>query len=388
MRIFTLIFSLSFFTGYAQTLWRLELPSPGGLLPVHISLEANNAYIVNADEKLAFDEVKRIKDTVIMKMDLYDLEIKLLPSKRSGIFGKRGADKIYRTAVFRASPNEPKRFIGPSPTQELASKYEIQFYNPHTQETSPGIGVFSVKGNEVTGSFLSTTGDHRYLKGNILGDSLFLSTLGSTATLYKAKIEGNKLVGGTSFSPFTAGNHFSGQENEEYQLPDADKLTYLKEGVSHFDFTFTDVKGKKVSLTDPEYKGKVTVVQLLGTWCPNCMDETRFLLEYRKKHPDVEVIGLAFERSADPSFAVPKIERFIQRYNVNYTVLLAGSIEEAPAKLPQLNHVMAFPTSIVVDKKGNVRKIHTGFSGPGTGKFYEEYVKEFSALMDVLRGEE
>lgn len=385
MRILPLLLVLSAFQTNAQTLWRLELPSPGGNLPVHISLEGKEAFIINAEEKLAFDEVIPSKDSLILKMDLYDLEIKLIPSKNAGIFGKRGADKVYRTAAFRARKNDPRRFIGPAPTQSLASRYEINFVNPSTQDVSPAVGVFSVKGNEVTGSFLSTTGDHRYLQGNIVGDSLFISTLGSTASLYKAKIEGDKLVGGASFSPFASGSTFSGQANESYQLPDAGKLTYLKEG--EFDFTFLNRKGEPVSLSDPAFDGKITVVQLLGTWCPNCMDETRFLLEYQKNHPDIAIIGLAFERSADPVLSNPKIERFIQRYKVTYPVLLAGTIEEAGEKLPQLNHVMAFPTSIVVDKKGQVRKIHTGFSGPGTGKYYEDYVKEFSALIEVLRKE-
>lgn len=387
MRLLTLLFLCTLSGAQAQTLWRLELPSPGGPLPVHLSIAEKEAYIINAEEKLAFDEVKRNGDTLALKMDLYDLEIKLNIKTKSGLFCKRGADRVYRTAEFRAQENETRRFIGAEPAQKLGGRYEIQFVNPTTNKVSPAVGVFTVNGSSVTGSFLSTTGDHRYLQGNILGDTLYLSTLGSTATLYKARIAGDKLLGGTSYNPFASGSTFSGQSSETYELPEADKLTYLKEGVTQFDFSFPDLKGRSVSLSDPAFKGKITVVQLLGTWCPNCMDETRFLLKYSQAHPDVAVLGLAFERSADPAVAHPKIERFIQRYGVNYPILLAGTIEEAGQKLPQLNHVMAFPTSIVVDKKGQVRKIHTGFSGPGTGKYYEAYVKEFSALIDALRRE-
>ncbi|MCD8539718.1 MAG: TlpA family protein disulfide reductase [Leadbetterella sp.] len=111
------------------------------------------------------------------------------------------------------------------------------------------------------------------------------------------------------------------------------------------------------------------------------------MTEYKKENPSLEVIGLAFERNAEPSFAYPKIARFIERFGVDYPVLLAGTIAEAGSRLPQLNHVMAFPTSIIVDKKGQVRKIHTGFTGPGTGAYYEEYVKEFTAFVKELQGE-
>ncbi|MFS0489101.1 TlpA family protein disulfide reductase [Leadbetterella byssophila] len=368
-------------------LWKLQIKSPGGLIPAHILIEGDKAYAINADEKLEFDHVSKVKDTLHLKLELYDMELIFHPASKQGFFSKKGADQSFRQAAFTAIPNEKIRFKGKPATQKLSKRYQVTFTNPETGKESAAIGVFETQNNEVKGSFLTSTGDHRYLQGNVIGDSLFLSTMGNSATLYKVRIKGDSLVGGTSFNPFGRGNNFSGVASETYQLPDADKLTFLKEGYEKFDFTFKDIQGKSVSLSDPRFKGKITVVQILGTWCPNCLDETKFLLEYKAKHPDIEVIGLAFERSSDPASAHPKIARFIERFKVDYPVLFAGSTAEAGDKLPQLNHVMAFPTSIVVDKKGQVRKIHTGFSGPGTGKYYEEYVKEFSAFVDQLRRE-
>jgi thiol-disulfide isomerase/thioredoxin len=59
--------------------------------------------------------------------------------------------------------------------------------------------------------------------------------------------------------------------------------------------------GKTVSLAGYRYKNKVVIVQILGSWCPNCMDETAYMVNYYKKYHNkgVEVVGLAYERSND-----------------------------------------------------------------------------------------
>lgn len=394
MKTKLLLFLLLPFWAAAQkeTLWRLEIPSEGGAIPVHLLLtDDGRAFAVNADEKLEFDRVFTVKDTLHLRMELYDLELILAikNGKLNGLMNKRGADLLYRQVAFSGTADDADRFRSPSGGSSgvLAPKYQITFKSGSSGKESPAIGVFEVNNGSVKGSFLTNTGDYRYLQGNVAGDSLYLSALGSSASLYKARIKGDSLTGGISYSPFGKGSEFSGVKNESYELPDATKLTFLKEGNERFDFTFNDINGRAVSLSDPRFKGKVTVVQILGTWCPNCLDETKFLMEYKKENPFLEVIGLAFERNAEPSFAYPKIARFIERFGVDYPVLLAGTIPEAGSKLPQLNHVMAFPTSIIVDKNGQVRKIHTGFTGPGTGSYYDEYVKEFAAFVKELQAE-
>ncbi|HEV7383205.1 MAG TPA: TlpA disulfide reductase family protein, partial [Dyadobacter sp.] len=152
-----------------------------------------------------------------------------------------------------------------------------------------------------------------------------------------------------------------------------------------------DSDGKTVSLSDPQYKDKVVIIQILGSWCPNCMDETNFLAPWYKKNKGrgVEIIGLAFEHSDKPEVSNPKLKRMINRFGMTYPVLLAGTnSDEATGKaLPMLNKVMSYPTTIFIDKKGKVREIHTGFSGPGTGKYYDQFVEDFNGLMDKMIAE-
>ena len=171
-------------------------------------------------------------------------------------------------------------------------------------------------------------------------------------------------------------------------MPDPYTLTYMKEGYDQFEIKFPNSSGDLVELADDTYQNKVVVIQILGTWCPNCMDETRFYVDWIKRNPGKEVafIGLAFERKPDAEYAFSRVDRMKTKLEVPYEVLLAGttSQESRSEALPMLNKIMSFPTSIILDKEHKVRKIHTGFSGPGTGAYYEQFVEEFNLLMEKL----
>ena len=146
-----------------------------------------------------------------------------------------------------------------------------------------------------------------------------------------------------------------------------------------------------VSLDDPKYQDKVVIVQVLGTWCPNCMDETRFLAQWYKEHKDkdVAIIGLAYEKKDDFEYASKRVKQMAEKLDAGYDFLIAGTPdkESTSRTLPMLNHIMSFPTTIFIDKKGTVRKIHTGFYGPGTGEYYTEFVQEFNAFTRELMEE-
>ena len=163
---------------------------------------------------------------------------------------------------------------------------------------------------------------------------------------------------------------------------DGSNLTEVKE---------IQLEGKTISLSDEKFKNKVVIVQLMGTWCPNCIDETKFLATFydQYKSKGLEVVGLAFERTDDFAKAVVNLNRVKNRFNANYEFLVTmktGGVQASEA-LPMLNKVMAFPTSIYIDKKGVVRKIYTGFYGPATGDNYIKYVEETTRFVEKLLSE-
>ena len=129
----------------------------------------------------------------------------------------------------------------------------------------------------------------------------------------------------------------------------------------------------------------------MGSWCPNCIDEMAFLAPWNEKNKErgVEIIALAFERKNTLEYASKVIQPLIVRYNVEYDILHAGKIgsNSAEKALPQLNAVLSFPTTIYLDREGEVRYIHSRFTGPATGKFYEDLVTDFNAKVDDLLSE-
>ncbi len=181
-------------------------------------------------------------------------------------------------------------------------------------------------------------------------------------------------------------------KNPKAKLPDAYSLTVLKPGYKKIEFSFPDLNGQKVSLNDARFKNKVVILQIMGSWCPNCMDETAYLVNYYKKYhkKGVEVLGLAYERSAEFEQARKAVLQEKNHFNVPYPLLLTGytnNKKETAKSLPMLSNFLAFPTTIIIDKKGDVRKIYTGFSGPGTGAHYTEFVNGFERLTDNLLAE-
>jgi len=206
-----------------------------------------------------------------------------------------------------------------------------------------------------------------------------------------AKVSGDKITG-KRYAGKSGYKEWTAVKDASAKLPDAYSLTALKPGFTKLAFTFNDIDGKKVSLSDERFKNKVVIVQIMGSWCPNCMDETAYMVNYYKKYQPkgVEVIGLAYERTKELGRSKKAVQRLKDRFNVAYPLLITGytpSHDEPAKSLPMLDKVMGFPTTIIIDKKGDVRKIHTGFSGPGTGEHYIEFISEFEKLTNDLLAE-
>jgi peroxiredoxin len=273
---------------------------------------------------------------------------------------------------------------------DFSGKWEVNFEGP--ERSKQAIGLFNQKGKNVEGTFLTPTGDYRFLAGNVDGRSMKLSTFdGSHAYLFEAEMLEDGTISGEFWSGKSWNQTWKAVKNPAFELPDPYALTDLSDIEGEVSFTFADENGKNISLADARFENKVVLIQILGSWCPNCMDETKFLVDWydRNKNRGVEIIGLAFERKADPEYAQARIRKLREKLNVNYPVLIAGTTEKSSVKeaMPWLKTLKSYPTTIYLDRKHKVRKIYTGFSGPGTGEYYDHFVNEFNVSMDHLLSE-
>ena len=162
----------------------------------------------------------------------------------------------------------------------------------------------------------------------------------------------------------------------------------MKDPNEPFAFSFPDLSGKVVANTDPEFKGKVVIVAIGGSWCPNCHDEAPFLVSlYRKYHAKgLEIVGLDFEEG-DPDTDTPRLKAFIQHYGIPYPMLAAGNTDELQAKVPQGVNLNCWPTSFFLGRDGKVKEVHAGFAGPGNTAGHVALEKETTALVEKLLGQ-
>lgn len=382
---------------FSTGVWRGALIAETGVeIPFNFEVKdsASNysITIINGKERFKVDEISMVGDSIHIKMPLFDSEINgvLLDDKITGVWTKHLADKnVDMTFYAKANANWRISQKVVASSLSVAGRWKTTFITQDGKDTTQAIGEFVQNKSKVTGTFLTTTGDYRYLEGVLDGNKLSLSTFdGSFAYLFTAKVNADStLTDGKFYSGFSHVENFSARLDSTATLPDAYSLTYLKDKNAKIDFTFKNLDGKPVSLSDAEFKNKVVVLQLLGSWCPNCMDETAYMAKFYQnyKSKGVEVLGLAYERTKDFNKSKANLENVKKRFGVNYPLLITGfTNKEASASLPMLNKVMAFPTLIIIDKKGNVREIHTGFNGPGTGKHYLEFQQEFEGLINGL----
>lgn len=383
--------------GLSEGRWRARLEvMDKEVLPFNFDLKKEHSgYVItiyNAEETIHVDEIDINNDSIKIKMPAFEGYIAGIFSD-SAITGKFIKESLDRIVPFYAVFGDSTRFHSSENARiNVSGIWETKF-SPDTEDEYMAKGIFTQEKNRVSGTFRTNTGDYRYLEGAVDGDSLRLSTFdGAHAFLFTAKVTDSNLIG-----TFYSGNHFKepfiAQRNDEFELADEESLTFLKEGYEELQFSFPNTNDNLISLEDSRFKEKVVVIQIMGTWCPNCLDETKYLSEYIKtrKRDNFEVVALAFEYAKTKDLAFDRIERLKSRVGVPYPILLAqyGSSDKIKAneKLPMLNHILSYPTTIFIDKKGKVRKIHTGFNGPATGEKYIDFKEDFDNYIELLLSE-
>ncbi len=379
-----------------QGVWRGVIDLQGKELPFNFavrndSLSGLNVFIKNAEENLLLNEATVVGDSMALTLHIFDAVLRFVIHGDSLIgFYIRNDEKNYRLP-FKAAYNQDYRFAPTEdkiPSVRFDGKYAVTFINE--SDTTQAVGIFEQKaGNVIEGTFLTPTGDYRYLEGNIIKDTMYLSTFdGNHLYLFTATKTSHSTLVGEYWSGKSWYQRWTGSLNSNASLPAAESLTYLKDGFDKIDFSFPTVNKIKISPTDDKYKNKVLILQLSGSWCPNCMDETKFLSNWynENKGRGVEIIGLAYEAQDDFEYASSRVKKMVDRLNVKYDYVIAGTKdkEEASKTLPMLNRVVAFPTTIFIGKDGKVKKIHTGFNGPGTGVYYQRDVEMFNETVNEL----
>jgi len=372
---------------------------PDGLpIVFHLDIQGEGAAvrwtIRNGEERITIDRIRRKGDSVWVDMPFFEsaFRLQIHGQRMSGIWVKAGEQQPEVLQRVEIRPGQVKFpvFQG-QPTTDISGRWKATFIRPNGTQR-PAIAAFRQQGQQLTGTFLTPTGDYRYLEGTIQGDTLQLSCFdGSHAFYFGARLSGkDQLVdgvfaaGGTNCEPWSATRDAAAILDRS-----AARMQWIP-GSPPLQFRFPDLDSNLVSLEDPRYRGKVLILQIMGSWCPNCMDETAFLSNFYRQHRSrgVEVIGLAYEYSADFQRSRRSLSKFRDFFEVTYPMLITGVTSADTLRtqktLPGFTPIRAFPTTIFLGKDGRVRHTEVGYAGPATGPAHEVFRKELEERVEAL----
>jgi thiol-disulfide isomerase/thioredoxin len=378
--------------------YRAVLQLPGGETPFGLEVATEQQqyvlYLINSTERTRVSNVKVANGELTAEFPGYEnsLRVRMYRKKLDGAVTLIKAGGKEQVIPLKATLGETYRFHKQpsSDNADVAGTWQATFVDDG--KTSQAILLLEQRHDRVTGTVMTPTGDHRFLEGQVHGDDLQLSTFaGGLAYLYKLRVGSDGSLEGEYWQGLAGHEKVEARRNDAATLEGAGEQTTLREGVQRLEFTFPDLDGKPVSLQDERFRGKVVLVTLGGTWCPNCHDEALFLMPFYREYRNrgFEIVALMFERHGEFAKAAQAVRSYRAALGIEFPTLIAGlsPTEEASKALPGLSGIYGFPTALFVDRKGQVRKIHVGFTGPATGRHYDDYTEEFRDEVEQLLGE-
>ena len=386
-------------------LWDATLVSNGTEIPFHFEIATTGGtaqgFFFEGDRKVGSTAGTFADGTLKLEYDFLNTSLELT-LKGDELVG------TYRSNRANARPQEVRmrRFATVSDTADnvpqVGGTWEMRRVPAEVsapRDTRTWQVFLRQSGSEVSGSILRVDGDTGTLVGRWRNGKLTLSHFaGERPTLFEAAPNAD----GTLAVTFNGNAHYTVMRSSEARAkgipepPDPSRYTSVKDPTTAFQFAFPDaMTGKMVSSADPRFNGKVVILAIGGSWCPNCHDEAPFLGElYRDYHArGLEIVGLMFENDPDPKVYRPRVQAFTKRYNIQYPMLYAGTTSPTPQSktiaeaLPQLVNFGAYPTSMYLGRDGRVRSVHAGFASPATGEEHVRLKKEIRELVERLLGE-
>jgi thiol-disulfide isomerase/thioredoxin len=395
VRFFLLLLTYCVFTGCSSKtstptkgLYQLLFQTGVAAIPVRLDITEKGEWnILNAEEVIRLDSIVLSGDSFFIRLPLFDSSL-CGTWRNDSLFGEwtdhsRKAYSIpFKGALFTSSACTNQM-------EELT--YDVIFSPADTAEMSNGVAVLQKNGSILTGTILTETGDYRYLQGEWNENDIWLSAFDGSHLFYlSGRVSGDSIINGL----FVSGKHWSepwlAKKSNSNTLRNPYSITTVQVNTNP-QFSVLNAEGAPVHFDSSTWKNHVSIIQIMGSWCPNCTDESRFLKELYAEHKTngLQIIPVAFERGDDVAAACKRVAKQFNQLQLLYPFYYGGkaSKDEAQKTLSFLTEVHSFPTSIFIDKKGIIRRVYTGYYGPGTHEEYEKHSKEIKSLVAELINE-
>lgn len=378
---------------------RMVLQTPGGELPFGLTLAIDDgdkltAYVHNGDERIRVPDAM-LASQLRLRFPHYDSELTLtVDTARKTLQGewhkRRGTGKATRMQVRSGATGA--RFLMPGVGDATPpwpfGRYRVAF----AKSSDPAVGIFATSNDPLCncrGTFLTTLGDYRYLAGMSDGRSMKLSCFdGAHAFLFHGERQPDGTIHGEFWSSDSWREQWTASPDPKAELADGWNLTKWRKGAALDHTKLRDLDGKPVSLTQPPFAGKPLVLEVFGSWCPNCHDHGAYMAELHNRYATrgLQVVGLAFEHDVDFTRSAKQVRAFAERHQAKFPILIAGLSDKIKAtkSLAVLDQVRSFPTTIFIDHRGQVCGIYQGWSGPATGDAHRRLRQRFEARIESM----
>jgi len=396
-RILLILFTGFAFSGFSQELakgsWHGEILYDQATVPFEFIIDKNGeqfkCMIINGDERKLLDVVTVSGDSIWIQLDVFDAEIraKFTDQSMTGNWIKH-----YRKSSipFQASygvsryPNRGRTDV------KINEPWEITFTPSHALAYK-GVGLWEQTGSKVSGTIMTGVSDFRYFEGVVFGDSIEVSSFDGAHAFLLQGVKTDE--GWQGIFHFDNGytEDWTARSNPEASLPDPWEVVKVDKGKHRPFFDILSAGSKNQNIDESDFFGKVLIIQLFGTWCPNSLDQTRFLYQWYQENSqrDVEILAVSYETNFSEAYGLSRIETYKETLDINYPVILGGRLSKSQAAVgfPFMEKIEAFPTLVILDKDGYVRYVHSYFNGPATGKYYDQFVAQFNNIIDELEAE-
>lgn len=370
-----------------QWIFSFHSTKDGQAIPVRAYIQEDKIIFKNGTETIE-TVLSTDRDSSFIRMPVFGTYFYIDSLSSQAFFGrwvnpyKIPIYSIPFSAVYNGTPQAPAS----DDTDTLI--YKVTF-EPNTDQSYPAVGIFRRSNKSLTGTFLTETGDYRFLEGQSDSSFNWLSCFdGAHLFYFEFSSFGEDSIKGNFYS----GKHYSeewvGLPNPKATLTHPDSLTSIVGDTNSWSIDVLNEQLSEVTINSDSLIGQVSLIQIIGTWCPNCMDETLYFQEVHNLYSrqGLKIIPVAFERGEDSLRWQKAVLQYKKSLDLDYDFYIGGRASKpiAGEVFPMLSQISSFPTTLFIDRLGTIRKVHTGFYGPGTGSYYESYKEETNRFIEQL----
>ncbi|MFH0989313.1 MAG: TlpA disulfide reductase family protein [bacterium] len=361
---------------------------------MYLDLSKPTGFFLVDDEQTPIPEIQIHGDSMNFIFTEFNSAMRglLKAGKYSGQFFRYRKDTSWIAFEATSMADQPQAAEQAAPTvtkTPLVGKFRAYFTTAIGLD-SLTTATFWIKRDTIFGTLIAPDGDYGLMTGVQQGDDVQLNRFtGWQATMIKLARRGTSWSGKVynrnnppvsfALEPLASASSVSANRGG----------ATMRENKKPFHFSGRTLAGDSITSNDKRFNGKALLVEVMGTWCHNCMDAAPLLQQLYAEFQaqGLEVVGLAFELSNDFNAGQLNLQKFKARYGITYPLVFSGSTESqnVEAKIrSQVNNFGGYPSTFFIARNGLVKEIHSGFRGPGTGEEYQNQVQDYYRLVKEL----